>query len=402
MPKLSIILELLKALLLIFFFHFGLYYVSSTYNIPVYPKTEVGFVLTYTLTGFIVVSWLLGERKRFFLIISYFVTFQILGLAVITKNWEVVPRLLTPIFLTYLSLFLFKSPTEFRLELLKQKRKQLVKELEFSKRKIREYEQLLTDLKSQYQTVLEEKRKLEELIKENSLEELKQLLKDKEQTIAQYEKKIAELTNALNRLKENNSQLWDLLEELSTEGSREEKLKVKLKELRRELKNLRNSFENLKNNLKECKDYNELLEKELENRDSTIKRLESALHNFKDENQTLKSEIDRLQNLLKENFLDYLNLFFEHIKLSPFALKDLEQFPKKELTNLFKFLSKLDRNVDQKRLEKLEVPKEDVYRVRFSGGRVYLKREGQNFTVVGILKGEDEKTKDRFIRSRFT
>ena len=394
--------ESAKAFLLIAFFQFGLYYIWKNYHLPIDPDKGFEIILVYTLIGFVILGWLLGERKRLFLVVSYFVTFQIVGLALIEREWEVVPRVLTPVFFTYLTLFLFKSPAEFSIEEAKKRRREIVKELALTKQQLRDYQLLIRELKVQYENTLKEKEKLEKLLKENPVGELKKLLEEKETLLSEYRSRMENLNRTVERLKANNQQLWELLEEVSTEKGSDKKVKEKLREVRKELKICQKERRKIEEELKECKDYSLLLEEENKNLGSEVENLKENLQRCLKENKELSEGLEKYRELLQKDWLKYLNLLLERFKFTPEALKDLTNLRGEILEALFKYLKKVDRNPELLKLEKLEVAKGDIFRARFHGGRLFLKRTENGFEIVGILQGEDEKTKDRFIRERFS
>ncbi len=387
---------------MIVFFQFGLYYIWKNYHLPIYPDRGFEIILVYTLIGFVILGWLLGERKRFFLVVSYFVTFQIVGLALIEREWEVIPRVLTPVFFAYLTLFLFKSPAEFSIEEAKRKRKAIVKELSLTKQQLKDYQLLLNELKIQYENTLKEKEKLEKLLKEEPVDEIKKLLKEKENLLSEYRSKIENLNRTVEKLKTNNQQLWELLEEISTEKGSDKKVKEKLREVRKELKICQKEKGKIEEELKECKSYSLLLEEENKNLGSEVENLKENLQRCLKENKELYKDLEKYRELLQKDWSKYLNLLLERFKFTPEALKDLKTLRGETLEALFKYLKRVDRNPELLKLEKLEVAKGDIFRARFHGGRLFLKRTENGIEIVGILQGEDEKTKDRFIRERFS
>jgi len=387
---------------LVFFFHWGLYFVGKTYGLPVYPKTEYETTLVYALAGFVVVSWLLGERKRFFLVIAYFVTFQILIFALVSGDYALIPRTLTPLLFTYLPLFLFKSPAEFHKELVERRQREILKELERSKSLLEDYQKRLNRLREEYSALSEEKAELEKLLRESKAENLERLVKQKEDKLREYERRIEELEKTLGKIKENNRQLWELLEESTLEGGDEKKLRRQLAQTRKELKKS-------KKELLECREKLKNLREELRRSGELLEELEKESDLCREERQKLlrklevkENELRKLAALLDRELVEFLNLLFERIRFSPRALVDFAELDPQSQKHLLKFLRKLERAPEGAFLEPLELAKGKVYKARFSGGRVYLTREGEYFVVEGILKGEDSKAKDRFIRERFT
>jgi len=156
-------LEIFKALSLIGFFLFGFFYLSRFYGLPLFPTTEVEKLLLVTFVGFLFLSWLFGERKRSFLVFSYFGTFLIIGLSLISKDYLLLPRVLTPVLFTYLSLLLFKSPEELKREREKREKQLLEERLSVLKEKVEFYREELQKFENEYQKLLEEKENLEKL-----------------------------------------------------------------------------------------------------------------------------------------------------------------------------------------------------------------------------------------------
>ncbi len=394
--------ELVKAFALVAFFHFGLYFVSKNYGFPVYPSNPLEVLLVYTFTGFVLLGWLLGERKKFFLVVAYFVTFQILGLAIITEDPFAVSRILSPIFFTYLPLFLFKSPTEFHREVIERHQKTLLKELEHSRQKLEEYENLLKDLNEEYRRLLKEKEELESLLKETDLKELRKLVEEKENLLKDYKRKIQNLEEKLEKLRENNRQLWELLEETTYETYDQKSLRAKLTETRRELRHKKRELDNCLKDLQKSKEEIRLLEEELERAERNLNGCLEERETLKGKLETKTKEFEKLLSAYEKDLGTYLNFLFEKLSFSPKALVDLSELSDNVKQNLFKFLRRFDQNPDGVRMETLETSKEKIYRARFSGGRLYLTKKGNKWEIVGILEGEDEKSKDRFIRERFS
>ena len=390
--------EIVKALLLVSFFLLGLSKISQELNLPLYPQSGVEAVLLYTLVGFVFVSWLLGDRRRRFLILAYFVTFQIFGLALVMKDIGVIPRILTPVFLTYLSLFLFKSPEEFRMELELQRRRELEKEISRYEERIAVYEETLKGLQQAYEKTLKEKRELEKLYNSLGGEKVKQLLEEKEKALKTQERVIEELKEKLKRLRENNRELWDLFEESLTETGDQKRLREEIRKLRRERKKL------LKEN-QQLKDKVEDLELSLEVAKTEKQDLSQELEKLKKELQEKEEKLQEAEKALKKHSksFEFLNYLFEKIRFTERALLDFVSLSPKAVKNLLSLLKRLEReDLRNLRFETLEVPKGRIYKARFSGGRVYFTLKDGVVNIEGILEGESDKEKDRFIRSRFS
>ncbi len=394
--------ELIKALLLIFFFHFGLYWLSETYGWNVYPHSKVGYVLLYSFIAVIFTSWFFGRRHLNLLIFSYLVTFQIVGLAFVLHDWTVIPRLLIPTFLTYLSLFLFKSPGEYLLEQKEKQIEEIYNRIKTLKEQINQYRKLLHETKQRYNQLLKEKQNLEQNLKNLNKEELEENLKKKEELVKEYEKRIAELDEKIAKLKATNAQLWEMLEETLDNDQLSGGKQKELQKLRRERKKLIKENLQLKQELDDLRTYLKMLEQDLELKEEENKLLLNQLEELNKKIETYQQQVNKYENLLSKDWLSIFNLVWEKVKFSPRALADFMELNQKEKIQFIKALKKLDKS-DPKghKAESLTISDQTVFKGRFSGGRFYYQINNGVFEIVGILQGEDEKSKDRFIRERF-
>ncbi len=395
--------EVVKASALILFFLWGLKYISETLRINLYPKSYLEEFILYSYIGFIFLGWLLGERKKTFLIFAYFATFQIIGFALILHDYHVILRILTPVFLTYLTLFLFKSPTEYINERIERENERIRREIASLQEKIIFYEIELEEIRKNYSQLWNEKLKLEKLLKENhSNEDLKKLLKEKEYKLQEYKEKLEELTQKIQTLRENNRQLWELLEE-SPEISSNKKKKDELKNLRKERKKLIKENLKLKNELEDTKNKLLLLKEELEEKKFILSNLAEKLEN---QTRILKEKeelIKKLRKKLSENIGKFIEALFSKVSFSPEAVEDFLDLPDNLKTAVLKTLRKLETtDINLANFEKVNTPKGAVFKERFSGGRVYFTLENGRIKILGILKGEDNKSKRRFISERFS
>jgi hypothetical protein len=397
------LLDIFKALSLIGFFLFGFFYLSRFYGLPVFPQTEVEKLLLITFVGFLFLSWLFGERGRSFLVFSYFGTFLIIGLALVTKQYILIPRVLTPVLFTYLSLLLFKSPEEIQREREKREKELLQERLNVLREKINFYKEELKKFENEYQNLLEEKEKLEKLYGELKVEELKKLLEEREKQLEEYEKKIEETERKLQKLKENNRELWQLLESSLEDDTFSDKKRKEIARLRRELKNLKKELKKAKEELEECKDTKELLTLENNELRKKTEEVSKQLEEFKEKYRLKAEELNKCMNLYEKDIGYYLSLLLDKVVLTPLALSDLNTLSENVKRNFVKYLKKLE-NIDLQsaKFETLTLGKEKIYKDRFSGGRVYFSIKGGKVYIKGILEGEDDKKKDLFIRQRFT
>ncbi|NPA13821.1 MAG: hypothetical protein GXN97_01365, partial [Aquificae bacterium] len=112
--------------------------------------------------------------------------------------------------------------------------------------------------------------------------------------------------------------------------------------------------------------------------------------------------VNKYENLLSKDWVSIFNLVWEKVKFSPRALADFMELNQKEKIQFIKALKKLDKS-DPKghKAQSLTISDQTVFKGRFAGGRFYYQINNGMFEIVGILQGEDEKSKDRFIRERF-
>lgn len=396
-------MEIFKALSLIGFFLFGFFYLSRFYGLPLFPKTEVEELLLVTFVGFLFLSWLFGERKRSFLVFSYFGTFLIIGLSLISGDYLLLPRVLTPVLFTYLSLLLFKSPEELKRERERREKQLLEERLSVLKEKVEFYREELQKFENEYQKLLEEKENLERLYGELKVEELKRLLEEREKQLEDYERKIRETEEKLEQLRQNNRELWELLEHSLGEDSSEGKKRKEIARLRREVRSLKKEVQKVKKALEECEDSKELTVLENEELKKRLKETEKAYEDLKERYELKKEELNKCLNLYEKDLGYYLQLLLDKVVLTPMALSDLNNLSKGVKQSFIKYLKKLESIDPEKgKFETITLGKEKIFKDRFSGGRVYFTIEGGKIHVKGILEGEDDKKKDLFIRQRFT
>ncbi len=395
-------LEVIKALVLIVFFYIGLHYVEVHLSTPVYPKCLLEALFLYSFAGFLFLSWLLGERRKNLLVFAYFVTFQIIGLALVLKDPWVIPRVLIPTLLTYLSLFLFKSPEEFEREKQKQLMENLKRKVNLLNEKLTFYKEQLLQLEENYRLLETEKKQIEELYNSTHSEKLKRLLEQKEEELAKSRKQIEELTEKIANLQKNNRELWQLLEE-SADDNIPQKSREELRRLRKERKKLIKRLARLEEDFKNLEEEKIKLETEKESVEEELNKLKSKFETLKGVAEERMKRIKELETLLDRGIVDYLNLLLERVEFTPRALADFESLSETVKESFLKYLKKLDKmEPSTAKFESLESPNRVVFKDRFSGGRVYFTVRDGKFVIEGVLEGEDEKTKARFIRERFS
>ena len=386
----EIIKQLFLATILLFYFHFSLYWLSKNYHLNLYPSNNVEFLLLLTLTTAIYVSWLLGKRNINVLFLAYIITFQIIGLALLFRDFYTLSRLLVPIFLTYLTLFLFKSPAEFLYERKEKQIKNIYEQLKALKKEILNYKKSLESYKNRYSQL---KKELENL--SSSTESYEELLQEKEELLKKYQNKIEELTKKIGELRNTNAQLWELLEKELEEKPFGISKQKELSRLRRERKKLLKENLKLKEILEELKYENALLHQELDEKIRKINLLEKKNKEISQENEKLKKAFKNVE------ITPLLEVLLENVNFTPKALQDLVSLDRNRLISVIKTLRKLNNTpLQNHRGKTLTLGEETIFKSRFSGGRIYYKISEGKYEILGILEGEDVKIKDKFIRER--
>ncbi len=111
---------------------------------------------------------------------------------------------------------------------------------------------------------------------------------------------------------------------------------------------------------------------------------------------SLKAEEKEKLFLKREEVYDeVLRALFPYVEFSKDALEEFIKLPPEKKRNALRELLKLSEKTKLESLTTLP----DVYKLKFSGGRIYLKREGKKWKVVGVLGSEQDKEKARFIKA---
>ena len=86
------------------------------------------------------------------------------------------------------------------------------------------------------------------------------------------------------------------------------------------------------------------------------------------------------------------------LKFTERAVGEFLKLPSQKKRLFLKELLRFSQREGKENVEPLAtVP--SVYKLRFSGGRVYLRKQNGSWEVVGLLGSEDDKEKERYIRN---
>jgi len=377
-----------EALILLFLtvsYNFLLWYITEQglSPIPLFPEDVHHIILILSYNSVLYISWLFGERHRVVQWIGYLFFFQIVALSFYFRNLEIVVRDLPPVIFTFALVSLFESPTEKDIKSIEREREELLVEMDRIRRERERIDARLRMLREEIRKI--EKEKSREEVSAAQREELERKLQSLQEELKEYREKE-------NKLLEANRKLFQLLDMLRSEGDvgsgREE-----LASLRRERKKLIKELIQLQELVDIYADENEKLKEENEELRRKTEQLQRRLN-------TLEVEMENLSRKGTEPGEIYREVLgsLPNVHVSERALGELRGLPPDRRRIFFRELIKFAFREGQERVEPLATLR-DIYKLRFSGGRVYLRRSGDRWEVVGILDSEDDKEKDRYIRN---
>ncbi|HIQ48396.1 MAG TPA: hypothetical protein EYH58_02000 [Aquifex aeolicus] len=387
-------------LFLIVSYNYILYYitVNNLSSIPLFPTDTVNTIIVLSFNLALYIGWFFGERRRLVTTLGYLFFFQIVLLSILLKNPHIFIANTIPVIFTFMLVVLFESPFEKEKKRIEEEKKKLLDELEENKRKRVEIEEKINEFKRNISLL---KIQLEQ--KEKSLKEAKRLkedvkkIKEKEKEIAIFKEKISKLEKELEKQREKetklleaNRKLFQLLELL---GKEEEKKKgsKEVKELRKERKKLIKEVLELQNLIDIYDKENRSLRKKVRDMQKKIEELQQKIERLELEKENLQRESYKKIEVYGE----FLKLLFPYIQFTEDSIRNFLKLDANRKRNILKEIEKLKGNI---KLEKLATDK-NIYKLKFSGGRVYLKKEKEKWVVLGILGSEEDKDKARFIEA---
>ncbi len=374
----------LTLLFLIVSYNFLLWYITKFHlsPIPLFPDDVYNTVMVLSFNSVLYISWLFGERNRVVLWIGYLFFFHIVALAVILGRLDIVVRDLAPVALTFAMIALFESPMEREIKEIVKEREKLLREID---RVVRERQKVEVSLRLLMKEIdeLEQEKKSSELSREQ--------LKELEEKLSRLQEELKEYREKERKLLESNRKLFQLLGHIK-EGDERSAGKGELASLRKERKRLIKEVVQLQELSSVYSEENEKLKEENERLKGQLESLRSKLDLLEIEKENVEKLSDRGLELLREMLFDMFNLEF-----SPRAIRELVSLPPQKRKIFLKELYRLSGRVGQEGLQPLATLR-SIYKLRLSGGRIYLRRKEGLWEVVGILDSEDDKEKERYIR----
>lgn len=346
--------------------------------VPLFPEDPYHTILVLAYNSVLYVSWLFGERERTVQWIGYLFFFQIIALSIYLGDLGVIVRDLPPVILTFALVALFESPTERKIREAEKEREELLKELDRIRRERERVEVHLRMLQKEIGEIEKEKQK-EDL----SAEALKEL----EDRLTKLQNELKEYREKETRLLEANRKLFQLLEVFRSE-SESGTGKEEVASLRKERKRLIKELLQLQELLDMYADENERLKEENERLRRKVDKLTVELGKLEVEKEETCDEKSIIRDLLKEIF---------QLKFSEKAVDELLKLTPEKRRIFLKELLRFSLRNGQENVQPLTTLP-NIYKLRFSGGRIYLRRYNGSWEVVGMLGSEEDKEKERYIR----
>lgn len=376
-----------NALILLFLissYNFLLWYITKfgLSPVPLFPDDIYNTVLVLSFNSVLYISWLFGERHRVVLWIGYLFFFQIIVLAVLLGRLDIVVMDLPPVVLTFALVVLFESPVEREIREVIKEREKLLREIDRTVKERQKIEVSLRLLKKEIDKLEEEKRSSE--LSKEQVEELEARLKKLQEELKEYKDKE-------KKLLESNKKLFHLLEHMK-EGNEYPSGKGEVASLRKERKRLIKEVLQLQELVSLYSEETEGLKADNQRLKSEIESLKLRLSTLEIEKENIKRDSDKAPELLREVLSDIFGLEF-----STRAIRELLNLPPQKRRV---FLKELRRFSDREGKENVRAlaTLPDIFKLRFSGGRIYLRRTADSWEVVGLLDSEDDKEKERYIR----
>ncbi|MFN4012775.1 MAG: coiled-coil domain-containing protein [Aquificaceae bacterium] len=390
--------EALKLLFLITAYNFILHYLSSFLPFDLFPISLEGMLMVLSIVSALYLAWLFGYREKTVIWLAYVSFFQMGGFSLIRGDYSLITQFIPPLLITVLLIWLFESPVEKRMRELEENRKRLEEELLRNQEELSRLTEQINLLKELTANLSKEKevieRQLERLKEEESIER-QALEREKEELskrLAENQKKIQEYMDRLERLTRVNRELFEMLEiaqEKEPKGGKEE-----LSRLRQERKRLSKELIQLQELLEELSKENMELNKKYE-------EVRQALLKERKEKELLKLEVENIKRSsqgTKEVYEEIFEIFFDKVEFEERAIKEFMELNYEAKKEFIKELFLLNMKGYEDKFENMKGYK-NIFKLKPAGGRIYFTfGDNKRWKVLGMLWGEDNKTKSRYVK----
>uniref|UniRef100_A0A7C2ZNJ6 CARD domain-containing protein n=1 Tax=Hydrogenobacter sp. TaxID=2152829 RepID=A0A7C2ZNJ6_9AQUI len=390
--------EALKLLFLITAYNFILHYLSGFLPFDLFPQNLEDILIVLSIVSALYLAWLFGYREKTVIWLAYVSFFQVVGLSLVRENYTLMTQFIPPLLMTVLLIWLFESPVEKRTKEIEENRERLEEELSRNQEELSRLTEQINLLKELTEGLSKEKeaieRQLEKLKEEESIER-QNLEREKEELskkLVENQKKIQEYMDRLERVTRVNRELFEMLEvmqEKEPKGGKEE-----LSRLRQERKRLSKELIQLQELLEELSQENIELNKKYE-------ELRQVLLKENKEKELLKLEIENLKRYsesTKDIYKEVFDIFFDNIEFDERAVKEFIELNYEAKKEFIKELFLLNMKDYEDKFENMKGYK-NVFKLKPAGGRIYFTfGDNKRWRVLGILWGEDNKTKNRYVK----
>ncbi|HHJ64989.1 MAG TPA: hypothetical protein ENJ61_08820 [Aquifex aeolicus] len=377
--------EALILLFLIVSYNFILWFITEQglSPVPLFPQDVYHVILVLSFNSVLYISWLFGERHRTVQWIGYLFFFQIVALSFYFRSLEIVVRDLPPVIFTFALVALFESPTEKEIKSIEREREELLVEMDRIRRERERIDARLRMLRQEIRKLEEERSRAE--VSSAQREELEERLRKLQEELEEYREKES-------RLLESNRKLFQLLDMLRSESD--------VKSSREELTGLRKERRKLIKELIQLQELVDIYADENEKLKEENRKLSERLKDLQNRLSVLEIEVENLSRKPPDPESAYREILssLPEVEISDRALGELIRSDPDKRRSFVRELIKFSLREGKGRIEPLSTLK-GVYKLKFSGGRIYVRRKGERWEVVGFLDSEDEKEKERYIRN---
>lgn len=396
--KLAGLSDTIKLLFLVVSYNYILYSLSKFLPVDLFPNGLEDLLLLFSFVSALYLAWLFGYREKTVIWLAYAFLFQVFGLALVRRDYEVIAQFVPSLLLSLLLIWLFESPVEKRTRRLEEERKRLEDDLRKNSEEISTLLERISLLKELLESLKKEKSALElELsrLEEEETSRRRQLEKEIEMLslrLRESQRRLEDYEERLERLVEVNRELFQMLEAMQSEQTKEEK--GELSKLRQEKRRLS----------KELFHMQELLEELSRENLELSRRYEALLLEYdreRRERERLEVEVENLSRQIKsrkEIYREVLSSVLENVEFEDRALEEFIDLSLDAKREFLKELILLDLKGEEEKFEVMHGYRK-VFKLKPVGGRIYFTfGEKKRWKVIGMLWGEGDERKNRYVR----
>ncbi|WP_052293038.1 hypothetical protein [Thermocrinis albus] len=370
---------------------FSLKYLSMYSPISLFPEDLSQIVTLLSFISVLYLSWLFGARREVIGWIGYIFLFQVIGRALMERDYGTVTQNLPPFLLALLFTQLLEPPYQRRI-------RELEDLLRRNEENIKKLKRESLDAQTKLEILLREKEEIEKKLEglelsQKEIESLRNQYREVLRNLETAKRELVSYRERMERLVEANRGLLELLEEV--QNSRPSLNKQE------ELSRLRNERRKLLKEVQQMQALLEELDRENRNLREEVAQLKEKLEELSKEKQLLELHLEKERSSTssrREVILEYLSDIYENIEWESRALDELMDLPRTKRREFFKELHILNLTQPTDQLKPMRGVK-DIFKLKPKGGRIYFTYgKNRRWLVVGILNSEDNKDKERYLR----